>query len=145
MADNRQQRRAQMRKGKRPGETYADVLARKQLVAKAVEKSVHDENVKLEADIKQQRLMWECIVALNEAYGFGGVRAVRFMEAIDKVAQEVEAMKQEVDAQYAYEKLRQRASEITGIDIKYIHEEQMREARKYALADGFDFPPDEDL
>lgn len=37
-----------------------------------------------------------------------------------------------------------RASQITGIDIKYIHEDTAREAREMALADGFDFPRDED-
>ena len=37
---NRQQRRAAAKK--RPGETYADVLHKKQLIKEAVEKSAHD-------------------------------------------------------------------------------------------------------
>lgn len=37
---NRQQRRAAKHKGKRPGETYADVLARKKMIQEEVVKSV---------------------------------------------------------------------------------------------------------
>lgn len=76
---NRQQRRAAMKKGKRQGETYADVLAQKKLIKETVEKSVHDKSVGIEADIKAQRLVWMGVVALNRAFGFGGVRARRFL------------------------------------------------------------------
>lgn len=48
---NRQQRRAAMKKGKRKGETYADVLSQKKMIQEAVERSVHDHSIAIEADI----------------------------------------------------------------------------------------------
>lgn len=69
---NRQQRRAAKHKGKRPGETYADVLAKKRMIKEAVEQSVHDHSIAIEADIKTQRFLWMAVIALNEAFGFGG-------------------------------------------------------------------------
>lgn len=71
---NRQQRRA-AKKGKRPGQTYADVLAQKRMIKEAVERSVHDTNVTIESDIKAQRLLWISVTALNRAFGFGGERS----------------------------------------------------------------------
>lgn len=46
---NRQQRRAAAKK--RPGENYADVLAKKKMIKAAVDKSVHDHSVAIEADL----------------------------------------------------------------------------------------------
>lgn len=140
---NRAQRRA-MARHKRPGESFADLVGKKQMIAKEIQNKVFDEKVNLEVDILLQRFMWECVVALNEEFGFAEARARRYMEAIDRVQKEVEKMQEESGSQYAYEKLRQRASQITGIDIKYIHEDTAKEAREMALADGFDFPRDED-
>ena len=73
--NNRQQRRAAMKKGKRPGETYADVLANRKMIKEAVDRSVRDQSIAIEADIKTQRFMWMAVIALNEAFGFGGERA----------------------------------------------------------------------
>ena len=88
--NNRQQRRAAMKKGKRPGETYADVLAKQKMVKEAVDRSVHDASIAIEADIKTQRFLWMAVIALNEAFGFGGERAKRFMLALEEVANEAE-------------------------------------------------------
>ncbi len=141
---NRQQRRA-LARAKKPGQSFAEAIHARQMVKEAVESKVMDEKINLETDILLQRFMWECIVALNEEFGFAQQRAVRYMTAIDKVQKEVEAMQDEHGSQYAYEKLRQRASQITGIEIKYIHEEEMVAAHQYAEADGVHFAPDEDL
>ena len=40
MPGNRQQRRAAKHKGKRPGETYADVLTKRKMIEEAVRESV---------------------------------------------------------------------------------------------------------
>lgn len=140
---NRAQRRAAMKKGKRQGETYADVLAQKKLIKETVEKSVHDQSVAIEADIKSQRLLWMSVIALNEAFGFGGERAKRFMMAIEDVANEVAEMVEKHGAVYAKAKLMERASKITGIDIVPIHEEEMRKARMENEAEGVFFPVDD--
>lgn len=110
MAMNRAQRRA-MARAKKPGQSFAEAVGARQMIQEAVERKVHSESVRLEADIINQRMLWEAVVALNEEFGFGG----------------------------------QRAAQITGIDIKYIHEDAMREARKSNEAKGVFFPADSDL
>ena len=139
---NRQQRRA-AQKDKRPGETYADVLAKKRMIKEAVERSVHDNNVAIEADIKSQRLMWMAVIALNDAFGFGGDRAKRFLLALEEVANETEALANEHGAVYARAKLMERASQITGMEIRPVHEEEMRQARIENQKNGIFFPEDD--
>lgn len=140
---NRAQRRAAAKKGKRPGQTYADVLAEKRLIKEAVEKSAHSHAVAIESDIKTQRFMWMAVIALHEAFGFGGERAKRFLLALQEVAEEVEAMVERNGAVYAKAKLMETASKITGMEIKPVHEEEMRQARIANEAEGIFFPPDD--
>lgn len=141
--NNRQQRRAAMKKGKRPGETYADVLAKKKMVKEAVDRSVHDASIAIEADIKTQRFMWMSVVALNRAFGFGGKRSTDYLKALEEVANEVEQMAKENGAIYAKAKLMEAASKITGMKISPVHEEEMRQARLENEAAGVYFPEDD--
>lgn len=140
---NRQQRRAAMKKGKRPGETYADVLAKQKLIKEAVEKSAHSHAVAIESDIKTQRFLWMAVIALHEAFGFGGERAKRFMLALDEVANDTEKLVKKHGAIYAKAKLMEKASKITGIAISPVWEEEMRQARLENEAKGVYFPEDD--
>lgn len=140
---NRQQRRAAMKKGKRPGQNYADVLAEKKMIQEAVNKSAHDHAVAIESDIKAQRFMWMAVIALNDAFGFGGDRAKRFLKALEDVANEVADMANEHGAVYAKAKMMGRAAQITGIDVKPVYEEEMRKARLENEANGIYFPEDD--
>ncbi len=137
---NRQQRRAAKHKGKRPGETYADVLARKKMIQEEVAKSVRDTSISIEADIKTQRFLWMAVVALNEAFGFGGERAKRFMLALEEVANECQQMAEENGGTYARAKLMERASQITGVVITPVYEDAIRQAREENEANGVFFP-----
>lgn len=87
--------------------------------------------------------MWMAVVALNEAFGFGGERAKRFLLALEEVANETEARAKEHGAVYAKAKLMERASKITGIEISPVHEEAMRQARIENEANGIFFPADD--
>lgn len=140
---NRQQRRAAMKKGKRKGETYADVLAQQKMIKEAVDKSVHDHSVAIEADIKTQRFMWMAVIALRDAFGFGGERAKRFLLALEEVANDTEKLAKEHGAVYAKAKLMEEASKITGLKISPVHEEEMRQARLANEAEGIYFPEDD--
>lgn len=140
---NRAQRRSEKRKGLNPGQTYADVLAKKKMIRQAVEQSVHDTSVQIEADIKMQRQLWIAIVALNEAFGFGGERAMRFMEAMQEVEDECRDLARKHGGVYAMDKLMKRASQITGIAIEPIHEDAMVQARKENEAQGIFFKEDD--
>lgn len=140
---NRAQRRASQRKCKKPKETYVDVLAKRKMIEEAVRQSVRDKSIAIEADIKTQRFLWMAVIALNEAFGFGGERARRFLEALGKVCAEVEQMAAENGGYYARKKMMDRASQITGIDITPIHEEEMRKARLENEANGVFFSADD--
>lgn len=103
---NRQQRRAAAKhKGKRPGETYADVLAKRKMIKEAVDRSVHDESVAIESDIKTQRFIWMSVVAQNIAFGHAGVRTQRYFLALDEVREELEKMAEESGRAEAPEEL----------------------------------------
>lgn len=138
---NRKQRREAAKK--RPGETYADVLARKKQIKEAVEKIVRDESVVLETDIKTQRVLWMAKVALSEEFGFAESRVQRFMLAIDKIREEVEELAAENGWDYAIEKLRQRSEQVSGAKEEYIHEEDMIRARRENEAQGIFFQEDD--
>lgn len=85
------------------------------------------------------------MIALNIAFGFGQERSVRFLETLEEVLHDVEKDAIAVDKQYAFEKVRQRASQITGMELKYLYEDEIREARRQNEAEGVFFPPDDDL
>ena len=140
---NRAQRRAAKHKGKRQGETYADVLAKKRMIKEAIDRSVHDQSVAIESDIKSQRMMWMSVIALNRALGFGGKRCMDYFKALDEVASEAEEMREKHGGLYAKTKLMEAASKITGIEVKPVHEEEMREARIKNEKEGIFFPADD--
>lgn len=143
MASNRAQRRAANKKGKRPGETYADQLARQRDIKQAIEKAARDETVALESDIKTQRFLWMAVVANYEAFGHAGVRAQRFMLTLDNVREDMEKMAAKNGWEYAVEKLREQCEKITGMEVKQVHEERMLQARKENEAKGIFFPAED--
>ena len=140
---NRAQRRAAKHKGKRQGETYADVLATKRLIKETVEKSVHDHSIAIEADIKSQRTVWMAVLALRDAFGFGEERTQRFLLALEKTAKDTEKMAKEHGAVYAKTKLMEQASKVMGVELSPVHEEEMREARIKNEKEGIFFPADD--
>ena len=140
---NRAQRRAAKHKGKRQGETYADVLAKKRMIKEAIDRSVHDQSVAIEADIKSQRIEWMSVCALNAAFGFGGKRARLYLEALADVAEEFKKLAKKHGAVYAKAKLMESAGKILEIELSPVHEEEMRKARVENEKEGVFFPADD--
>lgn len=103
------------RRGKPAGMNYADVLARKRMIRQAVQ----DEVILHEVNISMQRHLCLTAVALHEAYGFSEKRLDKFFDAFQAAADELQKMIDEVDQDYAYEKLRLRAEEISKRDIVF--------------------------
>ena len=133
----------QKKKGKSPkkhqakpnGMTYAQVLARQAMIQKAVEKAAADTTVQLQSDIHTQRAMWLMVVSIADAFGIGQMRMQRdFFPALEKNTDLLIRMEEEVDADYAYEKLRLRAEQVSGVKIEYLYEHEIAEARKRAQA-----------
>jgi hypothetical protein len=140
---NRQKRRADKKQGKRKGETYADQLTREKQIREAIDRTVRDESVAMQADQKRQILLWEAVEALNRAFGIGEKRAVLFMQTLDEVDEELRKMAKEDGRYVATDKLRKRASQITGMELKLVHEDSMRQARAENQAKGVYFPEDD--
>ena len=126
---NRQQRRAAERR-KGPGMTHADVLARRKIGQQTLRMAMEDQAVALAADIKCQQMLWGAVIALNEQFGFGEKRTRDFLEAMGKIADEFETMREQDGYEYAEEKLRQRASQVSGVEIRYQHETEIQAWRK---------------
>lgn len=111
-------------RGKPQGMTYADVLTRKKAVAAGIEKAATDAALKIETDTRVQRAMWLMVVSMADAFGIGPGRSQKFFEALQTNSDLLTKMTEEADEDYAYEKLRQRAEQITGIKIEYLYEHE---------------------
>ena len=122
---NRKQRRAQ-KKGKPQGVTYADELARQRAVQAGIERFASDTALQIEADTRTQRAMWLMVCSIADAFGVGPERMKRdFFPALQANTDELERMTAENDEEYAYDKLRQRAEQVTGMEIEYLYEHEM--------------------
>lgn len=104
--------------------TYADVLTRKKAVVAGIEKAATDAALKIETDTRVQRAMWLMVVSMADAFGIGPGRSQKFFEALQTNSDLLTKMTEEADEDYAYEKLRQRAEQITGIKIEYLYEHE---------------------
>lgn len=120
---NREERR-RIQKHKGAGQTYADVMAKRAIGKEVLRMTMEDKAVALAADILCQRQLWAAVIALNERFQFGPKRTKDFLNTIEQVANEFEAMKEQNGDAYAEEKLRQRAEQVSGIKIRYQHEQE---------------------
>ena len=131
-------------KNKRPGKprgmNYADMLARKRMIREAVREAADDATVRLRADTATQKALWLAVCSVADAYGFGPERMKKFFVALQEnndeitrlfsllvLASYITRMEKEVDADYAYEKLRLKAERVTGMKIEYLYEHEAQE------------------
>lgn len=110
-------------KNKRPGKprgmNYADMLARR----KAINAAKLDTAALMLTEQAMQRALWLTVCSLSDAYGFGKERLDRFFEAYQRNSDELQEMRESVDDDYAFEKLRLRAEQVSGREIKYLHDD----------------------
>ena len=139
---NRAQKRAKQH-GRRPGESYAEYLAREKQIREAIDKSVHDTSVEIIADQKRQVMLWEAVVALNRRFGFAEKRAMDFMETLDEVNNELRRISKEDGRYVATENLRKEVSRISGMEVKLIHMDEIKRAREENEAKGVYFPEED--
>ena len=69
-----------------------------------------------------QRALWLTVCSLSDAYGFGKVRLDRFFEAYQRNSDELQKMRESVDDDYTFEKLRIRAETVSCREITYLHD-----------------------
>lgn len=109
-----------------PGMTYADVLAMQKRQAEAIREAAKDDAVRIESGIQTQRAMWLMVVAMAEAFGLGPVRVDRFIRAFQEATDWFVQMEAENDTDYALEKLRRKAEEVSGVKIEYLFEAEIK-------------------
>ena len=108
--------------GRPAGMTLADELARKRMLRQAMQNAAEDATVQVRADTATQRALWLAVCSIADAYGIGPERMPRFFVALQENTDELERMRAEVDEDYAYEKLRLKAEQVTGMPITYLYE-----------------------
>ena len=111
------------RGGKPHGVNYAQVLTRQAAIRAGLEKAARDATVQAEADAHTQRAMWLMVCSISDAYGYGPKGMQKFFAALQENTDELERMRTEVDEEYAFEKLRQKASKVTGMEVHYLEEQ----------------------
>lgn len=116
--------------GKPHGATYADILAEKRARMRAIDKAAEDGMVELRANAHTQRAMWLMVCSVADAYGFGPERMKLFLETLQRNAEELQRMIDEVDEDYAYEKMRRKAEQVTGEKLEYYIDVELKKSRE---------------
>lgn len=129
---NRQQRRA-MARNKGKGMTFADQLAERTILRKRLEQRADDAVLRYQADTATQRAMWLMVCSIADAYGFGPKKMEAFFRALQENSDELKRMQEDGGEDYAYEKLRRKASKVSGIEIEYLYEQEWRELTEGAI------------
>lgn len=119
---NRAQRR---QRNKKRNPHKADIGIKTQLV--------REHAIEIAVNRHLQIFMWIIVVALNDELGLGQARIRRVLSRIEDVRSEWDKMRKDVDLDYANEKLRKRAEEISGIEIGYV-EDSIRQAMKNEMS-----------
>lgn len=108
---NRAQRRA---KPKRRNPGKADLGMKYQMIQSSA--------IDIAVQRHLQLQLWAFVVALNDEAGFGKDRTQRILNSIGDVWNEWQQMAQDVDLEYATEKLRLKAEQISGMSIGYVED-----------------------
>ena len=124
------------RSGKPAGMNYAQVLARQAAIRAGIERAARDATVQAEADAHTQRAMWLMVCSIADAYGFGPKQLQKFFTALQDNTDELERMRTDVDEEYAFEKLRQKAQAVTGMEVHYLYEQEALLAEMQAAKEG---------
>ena len=109
--------------------TYAQKLARDRAIAAGIKQAATDTALKIETNTRVQRAMWLMVCSMADAFGLGPKRVRKFFGALQVNTEELERMTREVDADYAYDRLRQRAEQVSGLKIQYLYEQEAIAAR----------------
>ena len=112
------------------GVNYAQVLAAEKKRKDAIAQAEKETEIKVNAEIAVQRMTWIMVASIADAYGFGAKRLAPFFEKLRENAEEFERMEKENDYEYALEKLRQRVEKVTGSEIRYLYEKELREIER---------------
>lgn len=87
--------------------------------AKLREQAARDKIVRMNVEMQTQKNFWLMLIALHESFGFSTARLAKVSTAYVEVMREFQKMQVE-DVDYAREKLRMAAEEVTHMSLKSV-------------------------
>lgn len=109
------------------GVNYAQVLAAEKREKEERLKKERQLELYMHTEIYVQRALWLSVVSIAQAYGFGPKRLEPYFEKLQENSDDFDRMCEENDYDYALEKLRQKAEEVTGAKLDYLYEKELRD------------------
>lgn len=105
------------------GVSFAQRLAQQ----RALHQALTDEAIRQQADAWARqdtvRGLWLMVIAVAEAFHVGPMRLSRdFFPVLDNLNQELQQMREENGDVYAFEKLKQRAEQVSGMEIRHFYD-----------------------
>lgn len=111
--------------GRLPGETLAESIQRKKRTQEAFAQATRDRVLEAKSEARTQRALWLCCIAMNRAFGIGPKRFAQWAAALQECTDWYTEMLQNVDDEYADEKLRREASRCSGIQVNPLYEREL--------------------
>ena len=109
------------------GANYAQVLAAEKKQKELQLKAERELELQMHTEVYVQRALWLATVSIAQAYGFGPKRLEAYFEKLKENSDDFDRMCEENDYDYALEKLRQKAEEVTGAKLDYLYEKELQE------------------
>lgn len=115
--------------------------ARRLVQQRAFDEAAREAEVQRRADMiawgNEQRMMWLMVCSVADAFGIGPKRMQRdFFPALEALTNELRRMIQEDGETYAFEKLRQKAEQVSGIEIQHFYDPDPAAALKREEVSG---------
>lgn len=105
------------------GVSFAQRLAQQRMLQQALTDEVAIKQANLWAKQDTQRALWLMVIAVAEAFHIGPMRLSRdFFPVLDELNQELQRMREENGDVYAFEKLKQRAEQVSGMEIRHFYD-----------------------
>jgi hypothetical protein len=105
------------------GVSFAQRLAQQRMLQQALTDEVAIKQANLWAKQDTQRALWLMVIAVAEAFHIGPMRLSRdFFPVLDNLNQELQQMREENGDVYAFEKLKQRAEQVSGMEIRHFYD-----------------------
>ena len=121
---------AKKHKGLPHGVSYAKALAAEKKKKDLIAKAEKETEMRINAEIACQRVLWIAAVSIADAYGFGAKRLEPYFAKLKENSEAFDRMCEEADYDYALEKLRQKVEAVTGSKVTYLYEKELNEIQK---------------
>lgn len=105
------------------GVSMRDKLAYQRELKAAIDRQAHDVTLEIMSSRQAQRVLWLAVISMCQAYQIGEKRMPLFFEAMEENRAEYERMVADGDLEYADEKLRRKAEEVSHMPIKQVYQD----------------------